>query len=1819
MAEDKKDIPSFNEFVYQRTGKTLNPVQNIPSTQGRVPTFEEYLVSKGLGPQPWVSQPQQQLEAESGEFFKGLSRGWTQTKALGHGTGAVLGTLAEQLTNSAAAHDFAQRRVEDYTRLMSEAEESSPEIGSIEEIDSPGKFISWAAAVLGEQIPNIASIVISGGIGGLIGKLAAKQAVKGMSKELVEEQLKKKVSQWIKLPARGALGGTYLGASTLETGGIAGEQIDAGLPLSPGVALAGGGIAGALEFVPFVTVAKRLGLGEAAKGSILKAINDLPIGKRILATSALVSGQEGGTEVAQEVIAIAARTFVDENYDALSPEALSRLLNAGAAGTLVGGVSGGISGVRKNADPDEYAPDVPYVDEETQAESSTVQAEEAETGTAETGIPSWIESPKTPFQETYILDDQGISKPVDTDPAEIVVNSAGHTDSSLRTELDNLVNYINREEEQQKTIWTPDTDVSKSEPPTIYVGREFENYSSTLQRLIRAHDDAVAALAAHGGQAGAANRAATKKRIRALEKQIQAVARREAAPLPPYLQGAENGAQALTKEGINNQPPIITENEQIEAEGPANETIITDNEASDVDLSGLTPAQRERAIRLLEKEEFDGLSEREYDTLERLLAIAQGEKAAERVAAQDREELQQTAREISEQETTRSQLNSDKENLLGMQRSEVQEAAREFLETLSPKKRLGQLRVKVVNSLDLYNTPLADKASRSKGIYQLTRNGRSIIYLIEDNLPNKQAVIRTLLHEVGAHHGLRAFLTPEQKKAFLGLVQRNVDLSGIRARYEANRGNLSEAQFNEMVAEEYVAKIAEDGTNMPLLNRVIGWIKKNLRKWFPNWSKDNVSFSDNDIRYMLRDVHRYLRDRMQGDNPAGTRAHVGRNGRIFQSQAAAQFDNVLSQLNEDEEQKVADAVNNLGNVYGVKFSKLFYTPLQIADKYGIQPVKDYIQAVQRFQATKMGIISKADQLVVKWRVLGDKSAQRVARALFEISEDSDIKEQRFPQEHVQKLLENKYKLTQDEQEIYWQVDQSMQELLDRLENGLKFNAAQESLNADPREFLEAWNQALTLEEKQEVVAQFSPGGVADLTILQRMNEIQQQFDLMRNRNYFPRMRFGPYTVAVRAKKPGVVKGQEVEADELVHFEAFESLKAAARGLRVIKEEFRRDDVYIQESELSDEAFTFMGLPPALRENLAKDLNLSMDQEELLKDVFIKMSPGRSFVKHLRQRRGVEGYSEDAMRTYGSYMMSAANHLARIEHFPDMQRPIAEMREWERTARRYIPNNRSLVELREYFEEHLDYILNPKNDWAKLRALGFLWYLGLNPKSALVNASQVPMVTYPFLASRYGDGRAVSAIVDSYKRVSKSLRGRGPAVLTADEQQMFERLLAEGVLDESLVMELAGIAEAPSLFRILPQQKDTQLINKVSYWGGWMFRHVEKFNRRVSALAAYKLARDNGASFEQAYQAAKESVQTTQYEYAKWNRPKFMRGRKSVIFLFWMYLQQTSYLMAGGKSYQMAMRMWLMTLLSAGMLGLPFAEDILDLIDWSGTQIKEATGMKNPRVDLREDLREILTNITDRPDIFLHGLGRYYGLGPMHILEALGVPVPNIDVSGSLSLGRIVPGVDSATTVSNNPHDKFGRTMMDILGPVGAMGFNLWKAMESSDPDIWKKWERALPVAMKNASRAGRWIARGEETSSTGAALLEFDPYDPEQQAEVIAQLFSFTPTRLGQTYDLALAQNEAKRYWMSRRKVIMHHFGYARMLNDQEGISDARKAVRDFNRTVPDNQLRITGKDLANSLKTRRRIKRNAENQLPDQKRYRQLYEEKIDLYPESK
>lgn len=306
----------------------------------------------------------------------------------------------------------------------------------------------------------------------------------------------------------------------------------------------------------------------------------------------------------------------------------------------------------------------------------------------------------------------------------------------------------------------------------------------------------------------------------------------------------------------------------------------------------------------------------------------------------------------------------------------------------------------------------------------------------------------------------------------------------------------------------------------------------------------------------------------------------------------------------------------------------------------------------------------------------------------------------------------------------------------------------------------------------------------------------------------------------------------------------------------------------------------------------------------------------------------------------------------------------------------------------------------------------------------------------------------------------------------------------------------------------------------------------------------------------------------------------------------------------------------MMLLASGMMGLPFAENLLDLLDFGGTKMKQALGMKNPKVQLRDDLRELLLNITDRPDIFMHGLGRYYGLGPLHILEALGVPIPNVDISGSISLGRAVPGLQSATQESRNPDEKFGKTMIDIMGPVAAMGYNLWKMVESNDPDTWKRYERAMPIAMKNASKAIRYSVRGQETLSDATSFMKFDPQDPEQMGEVVAQGLGFTPQRLRAKYELRASQEEARRYWLTRRATIMQMYGYAQLT--REGRADAKKALRKYNTSVPDPRLKIRQSDIMKSLKQRRYRKSEIEAGRPTEKRLQNLYHGKERLYPEA-
>jgi hypothetical protein len=406
------------------------------------------------------------------------------------------------------------------------------------------------------------------------------------------------------------------------------------------------------------------------------------------------------------------------------------------------------------------------------------------------------------------------------------------------------------------------------------------------------------------------------------------------------------------------------------------------------------------------------------------------------------------------------------------------------------------------------------------------------------------------------------------------------------------------------------------------------------------------------------------------------------------------------------------------------------------------------------------------------------------------------------------------------------------------------------------------------------------------------------------------------------------------------------------------------------------------------------------------------------------------------------------------------------------------------------------------------------------------------------------------------------------------------------------------------------------MNKIAYYGGGMFRMAEKFNRTVTALSAYRMARDEGVADPIAY--AREVIEKSQFEYAKWNRAEFMRGKKSVIFLFWQYMQHASFLFFGGEGKKTAIRMWLLALFISGVEGLPFAKTLLELVNLGGTEAQEAMGVSNPRLALEEDMRELLLEVTDEPDLVLRGMASYWGLGPLHLTSLMGAPIPNVDISGSLSFGSPVQFLDEALTGQGSPDEELGKLTAAVLGPVGGMVLQGYRSWTSTDPDQWKNLERAMPVFMKNAMQGARWLDDGKETFRGGGEFLNMDR--PEHRVAAVMKALGFQSTRITQKYTQVTAQQEAALYWTLRKQLMLEDYAYAVKIDDREAKKDVMDGIKAHNKAMRKIKglegLAISSKDMRNSLRSRQRSQRMRELGIAPKKGQRPLFDAIAEQFP---
>jgi hypothetical protein len=352
---------------------------------------------------------------------------------------------------------------------------------------------------------------------------------------------------------------------------------------------------------------------------------------------------------------------------------------------------------------------------------------------------------------------------------------------------------------------------------------------------------------------------------------------------------------------------------------------------------------------------------------------------------------------------------------------------------------------------------------------------------------------------------------------------------------------------------------------------------------------------------------------------------------------------------------------------------------------------------------------------------------------------------------------------------------------------------------------------------------------------------------------------------------------------------------------------------------------------------------------------------------------------------------------------------------------------------------LQYLDGDKDQAGKIRGFFFHMFLGGNISSALLQMTQGPMMTWPAVeeyARRSGQDFSLKDMVSITIRV---LTGK----LTVDEKKFIDNMRKNGDLETAEVVEgmQSALSESPRMNAFL------------RLWG-LPFQTAEMANRISAALAVYHLEKDkidvnSSLSMAQASGDARKLITRTQGMFAAHERPEIARGTIGAIAMtFKIYPVIWLQLMASLPARQRA-QMIIMLAIMSGAAGMPFEDDVLDLMQLAA----EVMGKEfNPKKDMDRILKEA----------FGETGGRLAKSGISGLLD------DSITFQARMSMGNLIPGTKLFTPSNKNAFKEF----TDIFGVGGSYVYSLQDAgrglaAASSERDVVDSLLKIAPGAAKN--------------------------------------------------------------------------------------------------------------------------------------------------------
>lgn len=483
-----------------------------------------------------------------------------------------------------------------------------------------------------------------------------------------------------------------------------------------------------------------------------------------------------------------------------------------------------------------------------------------------------------------------------------------------------------------------------------------------------------------------------------------------------------------------------------------------------------------------------------------------------------------------------------------------------------------------------------------------------------------------------------------------------------------------------------------------------------------------------------------------------------------------------------------------------------------------------------------------------------------------------------------------------------------------------------------------------------------------------------------------------------------------------------------------------------------------------------------------------------------------------------------------------------------------PSLRNEPRLMKIFNDHQEAVLNPPATATKwLNNMAALYYVGLNPSSALITALQPLQATLPHL-TRTGTGilgglkymkDATGTIINHFalkKPLNDAMLSRALDKAVADRVVNFSIMSESHFGDDAWQQNVKNLGNASgdiSDGKVLARNTGYQALRIAQS----LMMGVTQHNHRVALIAGFNAARDEGKRqglqgeelFSHAYDQAKRTVEVSMHSGGAASRPVGfgqtgkLYGIASNLYVLNHFATSMMSIMSrlgnealgrsglvGGeltnarKAFVTAMGT---QFLLAGALGMPFAS--------AGVAMLEKMF---PDLQLNRDIREFFASFG----------GDDAKMGSMiadSALNGLGTSLSPYDISGRLGMGSVL-GADSY----------FGFNAEDLLGATGSMLTNMVHGVQGATSGDWKKAQQFLPEELQHAVNAinDNGSVRGPE------GQLKYQPTDTQRTM----MAFGFRPK------DLSHAQEQSM---IEKRTQEIENRELQKFYSEQEGKLAAGK------------------------------------------------------------